>query len=164
LRQQALDLDATAPGYVIDTSALIDLHRVVYAPDVFKTLWENLAGLVRERRLLAPREVYNEISKRDDDLYAWSKLHKQMFCEPDSRQQAIVRQILTSHPRLVDASKDTPDADPFVVALAEAGSHVVVCSEKGNMQGRVRIPDVCRARRVRCIRPLEMFRELKWSF
>jgi hypothetical protein len=92
-----------------------------------------------------------------------------MFCEPDSEQQSLVRDILRRYPRLVDSTKQTPAADPFVIALAEAGRpedgrHTVVCSEQGGKQGRVRIPDVCKARNVRCVNSLGMFRDLKWSF
>ena len=159
-----LKLDGLAAGHVIDTSALIDLHRVVYAPDVFQTLWARLAELADGRHLLAPREVFNEIARGDDALHTWAKQHKHMFCDPDIEQQTLVREIVHRFPKLVDSSKATPDADPFVIALAEAGKHTVVCSEKGNMQGHVRIPDVCRARGVKCVRPLDMFRELKWSF
>ena len=49
MRQESLRLDSPPPGYVIDTSALIDLHRVHYAPDVFKSLWTKLGELVERR-------------------------------------------------------------------------------------------------------------------
>jgi len=164
LRQESFRLDSRPPGHVIDTSALIDLHQTVYAPDVFKTLWAKLAELADTGRLFAPREVYNEIARGDDALVAWAKQHRRMFCEPDSEQQSLVRDILRRFPRLVDSTKQTPAADPFVIALAEVGKHTVVCSEQGGKQGRVRIPDVCKARNVLCVNSLGMFRDLKWSF
>ncbi len=164
MRQESLKLDSLPPGHVIDTSALIDLHRVHYAPDVFKSLWTRLAELADRRLLIAPRQVYTEIKQRDDELLQWAKQHKHMFCDPDGEQQTIVREIAAKHQALVDHTKTTEDADPFVIALAEAGKHTVVCSEKGGMQGRVRIPDVCKARNVRCVDSLGMFRDLKWSF
>ncbi|MCX6843147.1 MAG: DUF4411 family protein [candidate division WOR-3 bacterium] len=164
MRQESLKLDSRPPGHVIDTSALIDLHQVVYAPDVFRTLWTNLAELVDRGVLLAPREVYNEIVRGNDALVTWAKQHKRMFCDPDGEQQSLVRDILRRFPRLVDSTKLTPAADPFVIALAEAGMHTVVCSEKSGMPGRPRIPGVCKARNVRCVDSLGMFRDLKWSF
>jgi hypothetical protein len=140
------------------------LHQTVYAPDVFRTLWTNLSDLADAGRLIAPREVYNEIARGDDALVTWAKKHKRMFCDPDSDQQNLVRDTLRRFSKLVDSTKLTPAADPFVVALAEAGCHTVVCSEQGGKQGRVRIPDVCKARNVRCVNSLGMFRDLKWSF
>jgi uncharacterized protein DUF4411 len=53
--------------YCSDTSALIELHAT-YGGDVFVSLWQNVAGLVKEGRLIAPREVLREIEKKDDDL------------------------------------------------------------------------------------------------
>jgi hypothetical protein len=164
LRQQSLRLDVPPPGYVIDTSALIDLHRVHYAPDVFKSLWTKLGELVEKRTLIAPRQVYTEIKQRDDDLRKWARQHKHMFCDQDAEQQVIVREIMAKSGALVDTTKTIEDADPFVIALAEAGKHTVVCSEKGGMQGHTKIPDVCRIRGVHCVDSLGMFRALKWSF
>ena len=164
MRQEVLKLDSRPPGYVIDTSALTDLHQVVYAPDVFKALWAKLAELADKGLLLAPREVYNEIARGDDALITWARQHKRMFCDPDGEQQSLVRDILQRFPKLVDSTKLTPAADPFVIALAETGKHTVVCSEKGGMPGHTKIPDVCRARGVHCVDSLGMFRVLKWSF
>jgi hypothetical protein len=164
LRQQALKLDDSPGGHVIDMSALVDLHRVHYAPDVFGSLWTRLAELAGKRRLLAPRQVYTEIKQRDDDLLKWASQHKHIFCDQDDEQQTIVREIVAGFPKLIDVSKTNEDADPFVIALAEVGKHTVVCSEKGGMQGHTHIPDVCKARGVRCVNSLGMFRDLKWSF
>ena len=77
--RESLELPGLQSGYVIDTSALIDLHRVYYAPDVFKMLWTRLAELAQKRILIAPRQVYTEIKQRDDDLLKWARQHKYMF-------------------------------------------------------------------------------------
>jgi len=164
LRQESLDLPGLASCHVIDMSALVDLHRRHYAPDVFKSLWSRLGELVEKRTLIAPRQVYTEIKQRDDDLLKWAKQHKCMFHDPDSEQQAVVREILAKFPKLVDHTKTTEDADPFVIALAEVGGHTVVTAEKATVQGRPKIPNVCTARNVRCVDLLGMFRALKWSF
>ena len=131
MRQESLKLTGLAASHVIDMSALVDLHRVHYAPDVFKTLWSRLAELAEKRQLLAPRQVYTEIKQRDDDLLKWARQRKYMFQDQDSEQQMIVREVEAKFPALVDHTKTTEDADPFVIALAEAGKHTVVCSEKG---------------------------------
>lgn len=162
--RRSLELPGLISCHVVDTSALIDLHRVYYAPDVFKTLWTRLSELAAKRLMIAPRQVYTEIKQRDDDLLKWAKQHKYMFRDQDEEQQRIVREIMARSRALVDTSKTMEEADPFVIALAEAGKHTVVCTEKGGMQGRTRIPDVCKARGVRCVDSLGMFRDLRWSF
>jgi hypothetical protein len=164
LRQESLELPGLEAGHVIDTNALIDLHRRHYAPDVFKSLWSRLAELAERRRLIAPRQVYTEIKQLDDDLLMWAKQHKYMFRDQDAEQQTIVREIMAKFPKLVDASKTTEAADPFVIALAEVGGHTVVTTEKATVQGKPKIPNVCVARNVRCVDLLGMFRALKWSF
>jgi hypothetical protein len=62
-------------GYVIDTSALINLWRVHYCPDVFQTLWnKDLEEIIHRKLLIAPQEVFNELQSRDDDLLKWGKI------------------------------------------------------------------------------------------
>lgn len=106
------------PGYCIDTNALIDLWRRKYAPDVFPSLWEKIESLISQGELIAPLEVLRELEKQDDELLKWAKAHKGIFRDLDYEQQLRVRNILKEFPRLVDENKETPEADPFVIALA----------------------------------------------
>ena len=88
----------------------------------------------------------------------------------------LARQIINdpNHRGLFDIEKETPDADPFVIALAIVrqrqaallGECVVVSDEARAEQGvRPRIPRVCRdpAYNVPCIRTLEMFEREGWK-
>ncbi len=153
------------PGYVIDTSALIDLWRVYYPPDVFPTLWErNLEEIIRKGLLIAPKEVYNELQQRDDDLWNWAKDHKKMFIELDEEQAGQVKVIARRFPRLIDSEKTTPDADPFVIGLALSRSWTVIASESSNPGGKPRIPDVCRNYDIKCIKLVEFLRERGWRY
>ena len=161
------------PIYCIDTSALIDLKRL-YPTDVFPGLWDKLADLVAERRLIAPREVLKEIEKKDDVLLHWVKRHKSMF-RPQSREQLeMAREILSRFPSLVDQAKQIPDADPFVIGLTRLktreiqrtlfGGECIVVSHETSHAGKPRIPDVCRCYHTQCIRVEELFRREKWRF
>jgi hypothetical protein len=70
------------PVYSIDSSALIHGWRRAYRPKNFGLVWERLAILAEERRLRASIEVYNELEKKDDELYKWCKDRKEkMFVE-----------------------------------------------------------------------------------
>jgi hypothetical protein len=59
-------------GYCIDTCALIDLWRRHYPPDVFPGLWEDIERLVNQGRLIAPREVLEELRGVDDEILEWA--------------------------------------------------------------------------------------------
>ncbi|MBI1904346.1 MAG: DUF4411 family protein [Planctomycetia bacterium] len=109
-----------------------------------------------------------------DEVLQWAKMRKGVFHRPDAVQQSTVKAILARFPDLVDASRLSPEADPFVVALAIARNDeqksvmfptkwVVVTQERFS-QGRPKIPNVCAALGVECVDILEVFRREKWTF
>lgn len=153
--------------YCIDTSALIDLKKL-YPCNIFPSLWESFEKLISQGRLIAPREVLNELQSfidKDDELLRLAKKHKKMFKDLDNEQQLQVRNILRDFPRLVDENKMTPDADPFIVALAISESATVITSEKpANPGARPKIPNACEKYNVKCISLIEFFVEQKWKF
>lgn len=151
-------------GYVIDTSALINLWRVHYSPDIFQTLWKkDLEKIIHEKLLIAPREVFNELQPRDDDLWKWARNHKDMFIGLDEEQVLLVRNIEKKYPELIDSKKTTAVADPFVIALAISKDWAVITSEMSN-PGKPRIPDVCREYNIKCIGIMEFLREMGWKY
>ncbi len=151
--------------YCIDTSALINIWRVSYPPDVFPGLVEDLENLIDEGLLVAPSEVLDELKGRDDDLYTWARAHRQMFKDLTAKELESTRRILGQFPDLVDPDKTTPDADPFLIALAMDKEWTVVTSERPRgASGRPRIPDVCRHFGVRCIGLMDLLRERGWRY
>lgn len=51
--------------------------------------------MIEAKRLRASIEVYNELEKKDDELFAWCKERKEkMFFEIDDGTQAIVAEIM----------------------------------------------------------------------
>ena len=56
-----------AAVYVFDTSAFIAAWSETYPPDIFAPFWMKLDDLAQGGRLIAPREVLNELGKKDDD-------------------------------------------------------------------------------------------------
>lgn len=136
-----------------------------YPADVFPSLWEKLAELVTEGVLKCSEEVYVELKKKDDGIYDWLKARKEVLVAIDEDIQGKVSDLLAAHPRLVDTHRNRSQADPFVIATAEVLDAVVVTGEKP--RGKLdtpKIPDVCEARKIRCITFLEMLRELGWKF
>ncbi len=152
-------------GYCIDTSALIDLWKDPYPPDVFPAIWKDLDELIDKGLLVAPGVVYDELSARDDDLLRWAKEHKQMFHELNEFETKKVIEIMKRYPKWVDHYKEKEVADPFIIALALGKGWTVVTSEKPNLNPeKPKIPDVCKEYNVNCINLLELFREVGWKY
>jgi len=149
------------PGYCIDTSALIDLWRRKYPPDVFRSLWGSFENLINQGLIAAPKEVLRELEKRDDELLRWAKQHHSIFIDFDTNQERELKLILAKFPDMVDYLSDSPQADPFIVALAKSIDWLVVSSESPGIN---KIPTVCAAFGIKCIQLLEFFREQNWSF
>jgi hypothetical protein len=159
-----MGLRTLLPGYCIDTSALVDLWRTHYPPDVFRTLWtKDLENLISQGILIAPEEVLNELEKRDDELLEWAKNHRKMFKDLNREQQQQLRIILGKFQDFVDTKKNI-DADPIVVALAKSKDWTVITSESTKKGGRPRIPYVCKDFDVKCITLVEFFREQGWEY
>jgi hypothetical protein len=109
-------------------------------------------------------EVYNELEKKDDELFKWCKDRKEkMFVELDDTIQIHVTRIMSDYPRLVDTVKGRSGADPFVIALAATTnpSMVVVTEES---PGKTRIPDVCSAENIDYCGLADMIEREDWSF
>jgi len=153
-------------GYCIDTSALIDLWRRYYPPDVFESLWVDVEELVKDGQLIAPRQVHEEIKKQDDGLTEWSKEHRDMFEKPTKNQIQTMKDILQEYPDLVDQEKTSPEADPFLIAQARCRDWIVITSEqsRSNPNASPKIPDVCENYDVECYDLVQFFREEGWQY
>ena len=149
--------------YSIDTSALLDAWVRYYPPDVFTSIWDRLSAIANSEILQATEEVLFELEKKDDGIFDWAKAHTDMFVPLNDHIQIEVSNILHNYPRLVDTRRERSGADPFVIALAKLESSSVITSErKTGRLDKPNIPDVCIDLGIRCLHPLEMFRELGW--
>jgi hypothetical protein len=92
--------------YSVDSSALIHGWRRIYRLKNFGFVWERLGVLIEEDRLRASIEVYNDLEKKDDELFKWCKERKEkLVVEIDDNIQSHVARIIAAHPRLVDTVK-----------------------------------------------------------
>jgi hypothetical protein len=160
--------------YVIDSSSLIELMRT-NPIDIYVTVWRKIDELIHGGRLVSPEYVRDEIRRGDDDLKKWADRRRKMFKSPTSSQIERVTEVLAKFPGLAHSSKDTPDADPFLIALAlekkkmaiedfGTATERIVISEERVRGNEHRIPLVCRHYGIRCIGIYEMFREEGWRF
>ena len=89
-----------------------------------------------------------------------------MFIEIDDNVQIRVGGLMGSYPRLVDTRKNKSTADPFVIALALAHEKpCIVVSEEGatNSLEKPKIPDVCAAEGLECIKILNLIVREDWQ-
>src|ERR1700749_1573303 len=134
--------------YSADSSALIHGWRRIYRPKNFSPVWNRLGGLIEEGRLKTSIEVYNDLEKKDDELFKWCKDRKEkLVVDIDDNIQAHVARIMKAYPRLVDTVKGRSGSDPFVIALA-ASSDPTMTVVTEEFVGTVRIPDVCNGERI----------------
>jgi hypothetical protein len=150
--------------YSADSSALIHGWRRIYRPKNFGFVWDRLGGLIEESRFKASIEVYNDLGKKDDELFKWCKERKdKLIVDIDDNVQAHVARIMNVYPRLVDTVKGRSGSDPFVIALAASTNPaMVVVTEE--FSGKVRIPDVCNAENIDHCGLADLIDRENWNF
>ncbi len=150
-------------GYVLDTCAIIDLwHR--YPAQTFESLWKRIDRLSTEGRLVCPGQVLSELRRKDDEPAEWlEKRRSLLVVREEATIWNLAQRIVSSNSGLVDVSKTSPQADPFVIALAKHRGWTVVTSERTKGFGVVNIPSVCRKETVPCLTLLEFFAKEGWQ-
>lgn len=144
--------------YAIDTCSFTALSRI-YPTDVFPAVWEKIDQLIQDGTICSSEEVYLEIDAQDDSLSEWVRMRRHIFLAIDTQIQHKVKQILSSHPTLLDLKKNKSGADPFLIAVAMTHKCSVVTEEKpSGGPHKSKIPDVCKDYNIECIPVLEMMR------
>jgi len=153
--------------YSVDSGALIDAWTRKYPPDFLPSLWEAIGGLANTGTLISPEEVLLELERGNDELFNWAREHREIFHPPTSNIQARVAHIVNNFPTfLPERAADGIWADPYVIALAQNVEGTVVTSEllAPHNARHMKIPNICKKLGVRCLTPLEFFRECGWHF
>ena len=149
--------------YSFDTSAFIGAWVRHYPNDIFPAVWEHFDKLIQHNHLKASDEVKRELEEHGDELYEWVKRRKKMFCSLDASLQKRVTRIQKQFPSLVKLDRTRPDADPFVIALAQEHNLTVVSYEQAKPT-KPHIPDVCQTLGIAHISLVELFRREGWQF
>jgi hypothetical protein len=153
--------------YSIDTSSLLHAWQRAYPPEQFPGWWAKFEGLIDDGRVVATIEVYYELEKKDDDVFAWAKARKDtLFRDIDEDVQDAVVTIMANYPRLVDTKTGKSGGDPFVIAQAIAlgGSGCVLTEEDGGSAKSPKIPHVCALQNLDCCNLIQMMKHEGWSF
>lgn len=135
--------------YIVDTNVLITL--INYYPQnnpTFKAIWDEIEDLIKQKNIFSISVVYDEILKylgKDDRLKKWAKAHKKQFFIPANPEIWLLAQKITSNfPDLIDKKKlqtGEPDADPFLIALAQSEGSAILTQEKDD-PNKTKIPTV----------------------
>ena len=154
--------------YSLDTSSLIEAYRFLYPMKNFPSLWREIEKLIRNHRLKMSELVFDE-AMRDEVLEQWCRekaLRSYLELKVDDAVQEAVDTILTKYPRMVNVTKGTSEADPWVIALAYKFQNVVVVTEEKSTGNLLypRLPDVCKAFNIECIKMVDIVRRENWVF
>jgi len=150
--------------YCLDTSVLIESWNNLYRPKSFPSFWEKIRDGFEQKQFISPWYVLNEIEKKDDDLYKWTKnisIFFYLFDENLEKEQTI---IINKFRRLIDQGKGRSMCDPWVIALAKIHKCPVVSQEYPKSDENPKIPDVCRNLDLRCIKIADLIEEMGWIF
>jgi len=143
----------------------------------FPTFWENFESLVRDGRVRSPITVYEEISRKDDELTEWSRNNPyRVFYDHTPSILEKVEEILGLFPGLIDPNKEHDQADPYVIAMAidkpvqqtiEPQEIHVVTEERINPRRKTRkipIPLVCQHFHIQCHTIVGLILREGWRF
>jgi Domain of unknown function (DUF4411) len=155
--------------FVFDSSAYINGWRDHYPPSTFPSVWMLIEECFNDGRVLSPREVYNELTRKDDDVAAWAKDRLPGFVEPS---EAVMRAAGAIFENELPDSGDRDAADPWVIAEARIRDLTVVTYEGRTFSGvptsdkrwARSMPGICNRLGVPCLTLPEALGHLGGSF
>ncbi len=163
-------MSTKAKIYCLDANVLIEAWQKYYSPKFCPGYWDILNNLGSQGKIFIVEEVFNEITRTEDDLSDWLKKSKIPVKRIDGKVTKCLQNIYAkdpSHQTLVDNTKARSLADPWVIAHAMNEGAVVVTKE-GKVTAlnakRVKIPNVCENMGIAWINDFEFVAELNIQF
>lgn len=147
-----------------------------YPPSVFTKMWErDLKGVIEAGSIAIPPQVYAEVQRRTNKLASWLKVRKKKLVDSSAAMQVKLvsgaAKLQADYESkfdkpLIDVAENKSMGDPFLVVQAEILGGIVVTEEKfAADNARIhKIPNACQFRGIRCIRFLEMIKELGFQY
>ena len=127
--------------------------------------------LIAAKQLRTSRMVIDELGSKPDPLYVWAQGQFGFVLSVSQPVSDRAAELIGQFPILIDPQANKPQADPYVIALAETERWIVVTQETfaatkttGKRRKRTYIPDVCQAINVRCMDFLELMKKEGWKF
>lgn len=154
--------------FCLDANVLIQAKNFAYGFDIAPSFWTWLRDEFESGTIYSSHFVYEELSHRDDTLFAWVKELKDCFIDPDENVQrtyaTVVAHVQENYLK-VNADKFVSGADPWVIAHGLCKKDYIVTHEKRAGQGtkQVKIPNICSHfdSTIQCIDTYQLMRKLK---
>ena len=157
------------PVYIADTSMWITLVKF-YPASVFPSLVQQSEAMIKDRRILSPLQVLDEIRRGNDEVVTWADEHKSAFRPNTSATVAHATKIARKYPFLGGSGGGHDRADPYLIALAlsikediDGMSLPVIVTEENQTSGK-KIPQVAQAYDVESCGTVGMFEMEGWAF
>ena len=155
-------------AYLLDANVFLEAKNDHNGMDFFPAFWRWLTLSHADGQILSIVEVREEL--KDDEIRPWVTAQTPDFFRSGGASTVEAHQRidewLDKAPYVDSAMLGfTGCADVHLVAYALAHGHTVVTQEKmAETAHKVKIPNACRALKVRCINTIEMLRELQARF
>lgn len=158
-------------AYLLDTNTLIQAKNEYYAFDLCPGFWNCLDQQNKAGKMFSVHAVKEELARGDDQLAKWAAVRDTEFFLPVDERTSGAMAAVSGWVQAGDFRDDAKraflaGADPWLIAHALAHSHTVVTHEVhvDGQKSKVKIPTVCRALNVPCIRTFEMLRTERVRF
>lgn len=158
-------------AYLLDTNTLIQAKNEYYAFDLCPGFWDWLDEKNGAGTIFSVQAVKEELARGDDQLAQWAADRDTEFFLPGDERTSGAMAAVSGWVQAGDFRDDAKraflaGADPWLIAHALAHSHTVVTHEVhvDGQKSKVKIPTVCRALNVPCIRTFEMLRTERVRF
>lgn len=138
--------------FVVDTNVLINLDK--FNPKIFKSLWSNLDEMIQNRTLFSVVEVYEELNKRDDRIFAyWDDIHNEnnFFVDPKDAELECLPYLEKFETFQKYGREKDFWADPYLIAFGMTRNAAVISQESLKDKPERKIPFVCEEMGVTCM-------------
>ncbi|WP_145484612.1 DUF4411 family protein [Yersinia aldovae] len=161
--------------YIIDSNIFIEAQNTYYCLDVCPGFWEFLSQRFESGELISIKNVYDEISHKDDAIYEWVKERRPFFGAVDDEITQKNFAEIANYVQTEYSSRkaNNPNihsflsvADPWLIARAKTLSATLVTHEikAGSGSFKPKIPDICEKFGVQTMRTDELLRMLQVKF
>jgi len=163
--------------YLIDSNCFIEAKNVSNPLDVAISFWNKIKELAVAGKIHSIDKVKGELTSINDELSKWVKdnIPDKFFLSTTDTQvlSKYSETILWANnsgfrPNAVAEYSQSVKADAFLVAYAATNpSQIRIVTHEISGNGsikKVKIPDACKPNGIKCIRVMEMLRELGETF
>jgi hypothetical protein len=158
-------------AFLLDSNTLIQGKNEAYGFDICPGFWDFLKQEHESEHLYSIKPVGDELKRGTDELSKWAKKQGSAFFLPlDTAAMTALTDVVTwvQGRDFTDTAKKTffKSADQYLIAFAKAHGHTLVSHEVLNREQKnnVKIPVVCDALKIPCVRTYDWIRSRKARF